>query len=168
MFLCYSNRMARPTKADRTQVAETTLTLRLTEPQREALDQLVAMRAAELADEGVTITAASLVRGLILREARTRGVAVGEANTDAPAKVATTPKVTTKKADKTTTPKVADSATLLQRVQSLIDKGHSAAEIARAAKIDGGHLSRFRKQGTGLSAEREAQLDQATQKMLRE
>jgi hypothetical protein len=161
--------MARPTKADRTQVAETTLTLRLTEPQREALDQLVAMRAAELADEGVTITAASLVRGLILREAKAKGVAVGvavgEANTGAPAKVAT---ITTKKADKTTTTKVADSATLLQRVESLIAKGYSAAEIARAAKIDGGHLSRFRKQGTGLSAEREAQLDQATQKMLRE
>ena len=55
--------MARPLKQDRSSVATDTLTLRLSPDDRAMLDRLVAHRAAELADEGIEVTAASFVRG---------------------------------------------------------------------------------------------------------
>jgi hypothetical protein len=66
--------MARPPKQDRSSVATDTLTLRLSPDDRAMLDRLVAHRAAELADEGIEVTAASFVRGLIRREAKARGL----------------------------------------------------------------------------------------------
>jgi hypothetical protein len=54
--------------------ASETLTLRLSAVDRDLLDRLVALRASELAGEGVEVTAASYVRGLIRRDAKTRGV----------------------------------------------------------------------------------------------
>lgn len=51
-----------------------TLTLRLTHDDRDLLDQLVAMRSKELADDGVEASAAGLVRGMIRREAAARGL----------------------------------------------------------------------------------------------
>lgn len=59
--------MARPRKEDRSQVQTVTLTIRLTEDESKSLDDLVAQRRAELAPEGGTCSAASVVRGLILR-----------------------------------------------------------------------------------------------------
>jgi hypothetical protein len=50
-----------------------TLTLRLSDVDRELLDRLVADRASELAPEGIEVTAASYVRGLIRREAAAKG-----------------------------------------------------------------------------------------------
>ena len=62
--------MARPPKTDRSSVASDTLTLRLTADDRATLDALVAAKAAELELEGMDISAAFYVRGLIRREGR--------------------------------------------------------------------------------------------------
>jgi hypothetical protein len=66
--------MARPSVENRHTVAEATLTLRLTRRDRQLLEELVAMKAEELADSGVTTTVASYVRGLIRREAKVSGL----------------------------------------------------------------------------------------------
>jgi hypothetical protein len=66
--------MARPPLENRRNVVEMTLTLRLTRQDRELLQELVAVRAAEMADTGMEVTAASYVRGLIRHEARVKGL----------------------------------------------------------------------------------------------
>ena len=66
--------MARPALENRRNVADTTLTLRLTRRDRELLQELVALQAAELMDTGTEVTAASYVRGLIRHEARAKGL----------------------------------------------------------------------------------------------
>ena len=62
--------MARPPKTDRAAVNSDTLTLRLTPDDRVTLDALVAAKAAELEQDGLEMTAAAYVRGLIRREGR--------------------------------------------------------------------------------------------------
>mgnify|MGYP001546654061 CR=1 FL=1 len=66
--------MGRPRTTDRAKVRGLMLTLRLAEPERDALDALVAARAEALAAEGGAVTAASVVRWLIVREARKLGL----------------------------------------------------------------------------------------------
>jgi hypothetical protein len=66
--------MARAARDDRRTIADATLTLRLTREDRALLDELVARRASEVAAEGMQVTVASYVRGLIRREARARGL----------------------------------------------------------------------------------------------
>ncbi len=66
--------MTRPTHENGRNVVSATLTLRLTPHDRELLQALVALQAAEMSDTGVEVTAASYVRGLIRHEARTKGL----------------------------------------------------------------------------------------------
>lgn len=66
--------MARPARQDRTHLVEATLTLRLTNEDRELLRKLVELRSAELSVDGIEVTAASYVRGLIRREATVKGL----------------------------------------------------------------------------------------------
>ena len=66
--------MVRPFMQNRHSVVDATLTLRLTQQDRELLQELVALKAAELIDTGMEATAASYVRGLIRHEARTKGL----------------------------------------------------------------------------------------------
>lgn len=66
--------MARPPIENRRSVVDTTLTLRLTRQDRELLQKLVALRAAEIVETGMEATAASYVRGLIRHEARLKGL----------------------------------------------------------------------------------------------
>jgi hypothetical protein len=66
--------MSRPARRDRAAVVDTTLTLRLTHEDRELLQKLVELRSAQLSDEGLEVTAASYVRGLIRRDASAKGV----------------------------------------------------------------------------------------------
>ena len=66
--------MARPPLENRRNVVDTTLTLRLTRQDRELLQELVALKAAEFVDTGMEATAASYVRGLIRHEARAKGL----------------------------------------------------------------------------------------------
>jgi hypothetical protein len=63
---------------NRHNVVDATLTLRLTQQDRELLQELVALKAAELADTGMEATAASFVRGLIRHEARAKGLVPAE------------------------------------------------------------------------------------------
>jgi hypothetical protein len=71
--------MTRPSTESRRSVADATLTLRLTQHDRELLQALVALQASEMADLGVEVTAASYVRGLIRHEARAKGLLDGVA-----------------------------------------------------------------------------------------
>ncbi len=66
--------MARAARGDRTSIADSTLTLRLTREDRALLHELVARRARDATDEGIQVTSASYVRGLIRREARALGL----------------------------------------------------------------------------------------------
>jgi hypothetical protein len=66
--------MTRPSNDQRRNVVDATLTLRLTQHDRELLQALVALQASEMADLGVEVTAASYVRGLIRHEARAKGL----------------------------------------------------------------------------------------------
>ncbi len=66
--------MPRPPPENRRDVVDATLTLRLTQHDRELLQALVALQAQEMADTGVEVSAASYVRGLIRHEARAKGV----------------------------------------------------------------------------------------------
>lgn len=66
--------MARPARRDRTTIVEATLTLRLTAEDRELLHKLVELRSLELTVDGIEVTAASYVRGLIRREAAAKGL----------------------------------------------------------------------------------------------
>jgi hypothetical protein len=66
--------VARPLREVRRSVVDATLTLRLTQQDRELLQELVALKAAELVDTGMEATAASYVRGLIRHEARAKGL----------------------------------------------------------------------------------------------
>lgn len=65
--------MRRGTKDRRRSIVDATLT-QLTQHDRELLQMLVGLQAAEMADLGVEVTAASYVRGLIRHEARARGL----------------------------------------------------------------------------------------------
>jgi hypothetical protein len=66
--------MARPRQKDRSKVANETLTIRLTAHERALLDALVARRRGTLEAEGGKVSAASYVRGLILRVAYAEGL----------------------------------------------------------------------------------------------
>ena len=66
--------MARPARANRERIVDTTLTLRLTHDDRKLLEQLVELRSTELIEEGLEPSAASYLRGLIRREAALKGL----------------------------------------------------------------------------------------------
>ena len=66
--------MMKPNHDIHRSVADATLTLRLTQNDRELLQELVALKAAEMEDTGVEVTAASYVRGLIRHEAKAKGL----------------------------------------------------------------------------------------------
>lgn len=70
--------MARPRTQNHRNVIDATLTLRITKHDRELLQELVALEAAELSDKGLEPTAASYVRGLIRHEARLKGLLPSE------------------------------------------------------------------------------------------
>ena len=133
--------------------ATDTLTLRLTVADRDLLDRLVKMRSADLAHEGIEVTAASLVRGLIRREAAARGI---EATEPTPAPERTKPSRPAGAPDP-------------DEVRAAVDKavkgGTSAAEIARRADLDASQLSRFRGGKGGLAEDRLAKLAKAVEKL---
>ena len=126
--------------------ATETLTLRLTREDRALLDRLIALRAADLADDGIDVSAASYVRGLIRREARAKGLLAepiipeAPANPPAPAEAANTPA----SAD----PDDAFGETVRAALSRAMEAGTSQSKIALRAGVDRGRLSRFRT-GTG-------------------
>ena len=128
--------MARPLKQDRSSVATDTLTLRLSPDDRAMLDRLVAHRAAELADEGIEVTAASFVRGLIRREAKARGLLDAASGTTASEK----PPVT-REPEALTRPLSPNQ--VRAALQMAIDSGQTQRQIASRADLDASRLSRF-------------------------
>jgi hypothetical protein len=69
--------MPRPRHAHRDQVHEHTVSLRLSEREKLLLERLVQARRAELLEqtgEQVLLSTASIIRSMILREARARGL----------------------------------------------------------------------------------------------
>jgi transcriptional regulator with XRE-family HTH domain len=129
--------MARPPKQDRSSVATDTLTLRLSPDDRAMLNRLVAHRAAELVDEGIEVTAASFVRGLIRREAKARGLL------DAASGTATA----SENSDATSEPAPArrplSPTQVRAALQKAIDSGQPQRQIALRAGLDASRISRF-------------------------
>ena len=131
--------MARPPKQDRSSVATDTLTLRLSPDDRAMLDRLVAHRAAELADEGIEVTAASFVRGLIRREAKARGLLdAGTGNSTATEKPRASPEP-----EPAPTPRPLSPTQVRAVLQQAIDSGQTQRQIALRADLDASGLSRF-------------------------
>jgi hypothetical protein len=138
------------TKKDDDSTATETLTVRLTTIDRFALDRLVEIRTAELAAEGITVKAGTYVRGLVRREAMAKGLldAAGQptAALQLPARAVATPSA--KRA------REPDAGAVRVALQGAIEGGTSQGEIARRSSIDGGQLSRFRRDEGGLSPEK--------------
>jgi hypothetical protein len=130
--------MARPPKQDRSSVATDTLTLRLSPDDRAMLDRLVAHRATELADEGIEVTAASFVRGLIRREAKARGLLDAASTTTATEKPGATSAPAPSPAPRPLSPTQVRTA-----LQQAIDSGQTQRQIASRAELDASRLSRF-------------------------
>jgi hypothetical protein len=142
--------MARPPKQDRDSIATDTLTLRLSPDDRGLLDRLVAQRAAELAEEGIDVTAASFVRGLIRREAKARGL-LDAGGGDA------------KPGDKARTPPEPEARpigpnAIRAALKLAIDAGESQRQIALRAGIDPSRISRFLAGKDGLTEDTLAKL----------
>lgn len=130
--------------------AEVTLTLRMTPDDRTLLDKLVALRAAELAEMGATevdVTSASYLRGLIRREAKAKGITPTAVQVTAPAKPIAAAK-----------PSGAEDP-LRVALNSAIERGETQANIAKRAKVDASLLSKFRRDGRGLSPESREKLE---------
>jgi hypothetical protein len=117
--------MGRPPK-DPSGPALLTLGLRLTAADRDLLDRLVALRAEELVDEAVEVTAGSYLRALIRREARAKGLLEEPSRTGAAARKE---------------PSAEDVHAMLLRA---IEAGAVQTAIAREAGIERADLSRFK------------------------
>ena len=101
------------------------------------LDRLVAYRAAELVDEGIEVTAASFVRGLIRREAKARGLLDAvSGNVTASAKPSATPEPEAQ-------PRPLSPIQVRAALQLAIDSGQTQRQIALRADLDASGLSRF-------------------------
>ena len=137
--------MSRPPKQDRASVATDTLTLRLSPDDRALLDRLIEHRAAELADEGIEVTAASFVRGLIRREAKARGlldVASGSAKGSDKPRTKPGPEPE---------PRPISPVAILAALKHALDAGQSQRQIAQRAGVDASRVSRFLAGKDGLT-----------------
>lgn len=139
--------------------AEDAVVLRIPAEDRATLDRLVSDRAAELVRLGVyeaQVTASSVLVGLIRDAARARGILASSASPQAsltpePAKL----EAPAREADPL------EPARIRTALIAAIEGGASQAEIARKAGIDAGQLSRFKREGNGLSPEKIARLAEA-------
>ena len=150
--------MRRPPK-DSSGPATETLTLRLSIADREILDRLVALRAEELGDEAVEVTAASYVRALLRREARAKGVlpssGIAPAEPGGPVEA---------RASALKDP-VADE--LRAALAQAIAAGALQSDLAREAGINKSEVSRFKAGQRGLSTEARRRLGEAIRKHVR-
>jgi len=152
--------MARPPKPEGT-TADRIVAFRLTPTDEALLAAIVAANVKKLADDGTiaSVRASDVVRTLIRREAHRLGVAdTAPAEPAAPAepKAALEPaKPTTARAPRVKAPAAAAAPTTPADVRAalvaILETGVKAAELAGAAGVDKGSLSRFKKEGTGLS-----------------
>lgn len=167
--------MARPPKPEGT-TADRIVAFRLTPTDEALLAAIVAANVKKLADDGTiaSVRASDVVRTLIRREAHRLGVAEpAPAEPAAPAepKAALEPapaKPTTARAPRVKAPAAAAAPTTPADVRAalvaILETGVKAAELAGAAGVDKGSLSRFKKEGTGLSPAKLEALAKAIQK----
>ncbi len=101
------------------------------------LDRLVAHRAAELADEGIEVTAASFVRSLIRREAKVRGLLDAASGTTTASEK---PRATTEPAPE---PRPLSPNQVRAALQQAINAGQTQRQIGSRADLDASGLSRF-------------------------
>lgn len=143
--------------------AEEGVLLRFPPEERALLDRLVADRTAELARLGVYeahVTPSSIVVGLIRDAARAKGlVPSGSPELDATPAEPRRPEPPTKTTPKRPAP--LDPARVHAALQAATEGGMKQADIARKAGIDAGHLSRFKRDGSGLSPENLERLAEA-------
>lgn len=147
---CYRvtlTRMARPPKTDRAAVASDTLTLRLTQDDRVTLDALVAAKAAELEQDGLEMTAAAYVRGLIRREGRRL---FGDSPVKSAPVAALAVEEKAPQVERRSKPRADD-----KQVRSLFDralsKGIKQATISSASGVSQSFLSRWKSGQYGLT-----------------
>lgn len=149
-----------PRKPKSNVAAVETLTLRLTSADRALLDRLVAKRRAKLAEMGAEeadVTAASLVRALIRREAKAEGITTAPpvpSGAPPPSAAPVALEATAPRRPKGKRPPRSAEATTTEVHAALlrcIEGGLSAREIARRAKVDPGSISRFKSSGAGIS-----------------
>lgn len=134
--------------------------LRLTPDERGLLDRLVVDRTAELVGLGVYeahVTPSSIVVGLIRDAARAKGLlAPGGPQASAPQVSAPTspPKLEAPVKAAPSRSASLDPARVQAALEAAVKGGMKQVDIARKTGIDSGHLSRFKKDGVGLSLER--------------
>ena len=128
--------MGRPPKTDRAAVGSETLTLRLTPEDRATLDKLVAAKSAELEENGLDMTAAAYVRGLIRREGRRLAP-----STMVAAPVAATATKPTGERRQHPRPDDKQVRVLFARV---LAKGTKAKEIGELAGVNQSQISRWK------------------------
>lgn len=139
--------MARPLRENRDEVADVTLTIRITGPERAALDTLVARRAAQLGELGGSVSAASVVRALI-RQAVQAEVGAPSPKAQAPAKgKSVTAKPTSDAKVKSAPAPTLDGDSLRARFLAARDAGRvTGADVAQALRLsDGSVISRWSK-----------------------
>jgi hypothetical protein len=115
---------------------------------RALLGRLIESREEELrklTGQSIDVSIAGLLRWLAEKEAAARGIDSGAAPE----------------------PPAPDAIALQKRLEAVLAKGRTSADVARAAGIDPGGLARFRKHRTGLSADKQRALEVTLAKLAR-
>ncbi len=148
--------MVRPLIPNREAVKGTIFTMKLTPTERALLRQLVTQREGELAGltgQRIEVSASAFVRWLFIERARQVGIVadVPTANdSPAPSTPAPVSPSSSKPSRKPRAAKVAPPTAeqVRARVAELVEGGTMAKDLAAAAHVDPGALSKFRKGGT--------------------
>lgn len=152
--------MARPLRENRNEVADVTLTIRITGPERAALDELVARRAVQLGDLGGSVSAASVVRALIRQAAQGEGLLPVQvrlpvaAPSSAPLALVLPVEKVAKVAEPKPQPVAVDNDSLRARFLAARDAARiTNADVAKALRFaDGSVISRWSKAKSPLPA----------------
>jgi hypothetical protein len=158
--------MTRPTRTNRDDVASHAVNLRITPPEREALEALARHQQAQLDGMGVAmqVSTASVLRSLIQQRAKEvfggfpvrQGELPFEPKPEPVAVVAPEPEPLPE--PKHSTPLVPDADKLRKRLNKAIESGKvtSQAAVAKNAGVDSGAVSRFLKGQNMIDAKRMA------------
>ena len=160
--------MARPTKPEGT-TADRIVAFRLTPIDEALLVAIVAANVKKLAAEGIiaSVRTTDVVRTLIRREAERLGVSAGAVDPPQakPEQKKTQPS-TRKTPPKASAPAPTTAADVHRELLRALDAGVTASELATAAGVDKGQMSRFKKEGAGLSDTKLEALGRTVRKFL--
>lgn len=135
--------------------------------ERALLEGLVKQRAEELArltdgDGEVRVTASSILRRIIRDAAKARGITAPPTTSEPATSAAAEP--TAHDEPEKAHPTAPDVAAVHAALLAAVKQGTSQRQIAKGAGIDPGQLSRFVREGSGLSADRLVRLADALEK----